>query len=566
MSIASEITRISNNIASAYSAIQSKGGTIPVNRDSANLVTAVNSISGGSSVTTYHVIVIDYDGTVLKEQNLTEGSTFTLPSAPTHERLTFQGWSSPVTINSNTVTVGKSDIVIGAMYTTKSGAIELDVEVNETTGLSVSLGNSYEKDWGDGTTDTSYSHTYAEAGRYTISCINSSATINVNPTRALVEVRLSSETKPIIGLYSLSSLKAISVPQNYWTEVPNLGSNQYLKAIVIPEGVTSIYNSAFSTCFNLKYAVFPSTLKTIKSGAFHDCGLLQNVSFPEGLETIESNSSSPAFKYCQGIKRVYIPGSVTTIGANAFSDCDNLKEFYMNDNSTADIPSYLFSGSGSLKKVHISSKTKNIRSSAFYESVVEEVDFPSHLENIESNAFYECNNLNRILILGNNLVIGASAFFECNSAKSISLSGVSSIGSSAFQGCYAVENLTLPAGLTMIDSSAFRYSFVGTDCLLNVIIPEGVTTIKSYAFDSCRTIQKVVFPSTLEIIYENAFSYCYGVRELDFSSALQIVSLSSSYALYELSPYCVIKVPSALYDEWIADSNWSSYASRIIAV
>lgn len=47
MSVASEITRINNNIASAYTAVSNKGGTLPQTQNSANLATAINSISGG---------------------------------------------------------------------------------------------------------------------------------------------------------------------------------------------------------------------------------------------------------------------------------------------------------------------------------------------------------------------------------------------------------------------------------------------------------------------------------------------------------------------------------------
>lgn len=47
MSISSEITRINNNIASAYSKVEEKGGTLPETQNSANLATAIDSISGG---------------------------------------------------------------------------------------------------------------------------------------------------------------------------------------------------------------------------------------------------------------------------------------------------------------------------------------------------------------------------------------------------------------------------------------------------------------------------------------------------------------------------------------
>lgn len=50
MTIASEITRIKNNIASAYTALSDKGATMPATQDSANLANCVDSIS--QSVTT----------------------------------------------------------------------------------------------------------------------------------------------------------------------------------------------------------------------------------------------------------------------------------------------------------------------------------------------------------------------------------------------------------------------------------------------------------------------------------------------------------------------------------
>ena len=49
MTIASEITRINNNIAAAYTAASGKGATLPATENSANLATCIGSISGGSS-------------------------------------------------------------------------------------------------------------------------------------------------------------------------------------------------------------------------------------------------------------------------------------------------------------------------------------------------------------------------------------------------------------------------------------------------------------------------------------------------------------------------------------
>ena len=56
MSIASEITRINNNIASAYTACNGKGATMPATQNSANLATCISSISGGSATLTTKTI------------------------------------------------------------------------------------------------------------------------------------------------------------------------------------------------------------------------------------------------------------------------------------------------------------------------------------------------------------------------------------------------------------------------------------------------------------------------------------------------------------------------------
>jgi len=51
MSIASELTKLETDITNAYSAVQTKGGTIPSNKNTDNLSAAINSIPSGGSAT-----------------------------------------------------------------------------------------------------------------------------------------------------------------------------------------------------------------------------------------------------------------------------------------------------------------------------------------------------------------------------------------------------------------------------------------------------------------------------------------------------------------------------------
>ena len=64
MSIASELTALSTNISNAYNAVDSKGGTVPANKNTANLATAINSISGGGgSVEVVNGIIANFKAT-----------------------------------------------------------------------------------------------------------------------------------------------------------------------------------------------------------------------------------------------------------------------------------------------------------------------------------------------------------------------------------------------------------------------------------------------------------------------------------------------------------------------
>lgn len=49
MSIASELTALNGYILGAYGEINTKGGTVPANKNMANLASAIGSISGGGT-------------------------------------------------------------------------------------------------------------------------------------------------------------------------------------------------------------------------------------------------------------------------------------------------------------------------------------------------------------------------------------------------------------------------------------------------------------------------------------------------------------------------------------
>ena len=124
----------------------------------------------GGSIVEKDVNFFDYDGTLVASYTKTEFLALTeMPTNPSHTGLVAQGWNWSLSDAKEYVTdYGVLDI--GQTYTTASGNSEFDVEVTAKTGLTVTCNMIGNKDWGDGTSDTSYSHTYSSAGKYTIAC------------------------------------------------------------------------------------------------------------------------------------------------------------------------------------------------------------------------------------------------------------------------------------------------------------------------------------------------------------------------------------------------------------
>ena len=95
--------------------------------------------------------------------------------------------------------------------------------------------------------------------------------------------------------------------------------------------VTSIGNSAFSTCTGLTSVSIPDSVISIGYYAFSTCTGLTSVSIPDSVISI----GYYAFYSCKSLTSVILPNSVTSIGSAVFYSCKNLTSIILPDSITS---------------------------------------------------------------------------------------------------------------------------------------------------------------------------------------------------------------------------------------
>lgn len=239
-----------------------------------------------------------------------------------------------------------------------------------------------------------------------------------------------------------------------------------LKKLVLPDSVSEIGEGAFEDCRSLEDITLPGSLSCVAESLFKGCTSLQNPVIPAGVKSIQKW----AFSGCSALRELVIPEGVEIIGDGAFEDCTSLKKLVLPD-SLIKIGDRVFEGC----------------------SALEEVVLGRGITCIPKDCFAQRTNLLTVTVAPGLTGIGERAFQNCQRFRRLSYAGgenggaLKTIGKSAFENCFALEGIRLPAGLSTLSD----FAFANCHAIREVDIPSSVTRFGQGVFEGCRLLSRV---------------------------------------------------------------------------
>lgn len=370
-------------------AIRTKGGTSATIQAS-NFDTAIANLPSGGTTEAEEkdVNFYDYDGKRLYSYTKAEFLALdSLPTTPTHEGLTSQGWSWTLA-DAQTSVAELGELDIGHYVITSDGATKIYVNFTDEYRLSpylcFAVNGTATIDWGDNTTSTATGtdlttlvrtqHTYATTGNYVISISGDEIKFITKSTgygqSMIFTIDDTTTTESRENIYTNAIYKI-----EFGSNVTSLGSFGFghlnsLKVLTTSKNITSLNQNACSYCFFLEFYLYPS-VSTTASSSFYECRGLKRILFSK--TTTATNSS--VFNNCYSLEKI----TTYNLGLknSAFNNCYSLKKVICNNTETS-ITASLFGNCRSLTHYKAESRVTRVRSQAFYEcSSLKLVDFTS---------------------------------------------------------------------------------------------------------------------------------------------------------------------------------------------
>ena len=258
------------------------------------------------------------------------------------------------------------------------------------------------------------------------------------------------------------------------------------------------WTATFRGCPNLKSIYVPAGIDQLAVKTFEDCKSLKEVKFHE-----DANLSKHSVEYITGLEADTWPNDGYQIRnyyyAYLFQGCESLEEITLPMGmQTLDV--YTFGGCTSLKKV------------TFKDPIVQ---FRACLTDTDSQIFYNCTSLETVEFAEGTTVNCYNLGAVWNGAlgyRTVTLNYNASEVAGLFSNCSSLKYVGIPNAEGKIEENTLpgynkvHNSMLRGTAIENFTIPEGLTEISAWAFAGCRQLRYIDIPSTVTTIKNQAFT------------------------------------------------------------
>ncbi len=238
--------------------------------------------------------------------------------------------------------------------------------------------------------------------------------------------------------FNATAMKSLSQNNNAFAFA---GQNGDGIKVTIGKNVTQIPAYLFDSANYITSVVFEegSVCEAIRNYAFRNCSSLLSITIPNSVASIEDE----AFRNCTKLTSIIIPDSVTYIGYNAFSGCFKLVEVY------------------NLSKLNITAGSTNNGNVGFWAKVIHtSLDEESILKATEDGYVF--------------VIVSEDEIYLINY-----------IGND--------RELTLPESYNGNNYQIYEYAFYYRNDITKVTIPDSITFIDRFVFQYCDSLTSVTF-------------------------------------------------------------------------